>query len=115
MDKGSSHKIHKQLKIYMQPSIKKKKKKGSRPKQTFLQRRHTDGQRKHEKMLKSILLITREMQIKTTMRSPHMGQNGHRQKIYKHIYCHIYNILMQYINTREDVKKGNPLALFVGM
>ena len=53
---------------------------GETPKQTFLQRRHTDGQRKHEKMLKSILLITREMQIKTTMRSPHTSQNGHHQK-----------------------------------
>ena len=41
---------------------------GSRPKQTFLQRRHTDGQQKHEKMLKSTLLITGEMQIKITMR-----------------------------------------------
>ena len=35
-------------------------------KQTFLQRRHTDGQKAHEKMLK--LLIIREMQIKTTVR-----------------------------------------------
>ena len=39
---------------------------GQRPKQTFLQRRHTDVQQAHEKML--ILLIIREMQIKTTMR-----------------------------------------------
>ena len=37
-----------------------------RSKQTFLQRRHTDGQKAHEKMLTS--LIIREMQIKTTMR-----------------------------------------------
>ena len=39
---------------------------GQRPKQTFLQRRHTDVQQAHEKML--ILLIIREMQIKTIMR-----------------------------------------------
>ena len=32
----------------------------------------------------STSLIIREMQIKTTMRlSPHTGQNGHHQKIYK--------------------------------
>ena len=42
---------------------------GRRPKQTPLQRRHTDDQ--HEKMYVkrcSALLIIREMQIKTTMR-----------------------------------------------
>ena len=53
----------------MQLYIKKKKiqsKNGWRPKQTFLQRRHIDGKKAHEKMLTS--LIIREMQIKTTMR-----------------------------------------------
>ena len=39
---------------------------GKRPKQTFLQRRHTDGQQTHERC--STLLIIWEMQIKTTMR-----------------------------------------------
>ena len=38
---------------------------GSRPKQTFLQRRHTDGQQTHEKILN---ITIREMQIKTAMR-----------------------------------------------
>ena len=60
-------KIHKQL---MQLNSKKTKqpntKMGRKPKQTFLQRRHTDGQQTHEKMLTS--LIIREMQIKTTMK-----------------------------------------------
>ena len=36
-----------------------------RSKLTFLQRRHTDGQKAHEKMLN---ITNREMQIKTTMR-----------------------------------------------
>ena len=40
-------------------------KNGQRPKQTFLQRRQTDGQQIHEKVLG---IIIREMQIKTTMR-----------------------------------------------
>ena len=39
---------------------------GRRPKQTFFQRRHIDGQQAHENILS--LLITREMQIKTTIR-----------------------------------------------
>ena len=37
-----------------------------RPEKTFFQRRHTNGQQAHGKMLK--LLIIREMQIKTTKR-----------------------------------------------
>ena len=40
-----------------------------RPKQTFLQRRHKDGQEAHEKMLITlIILIIREMQIKATVK-----------------------------------------------
>ena len=38
---------------------------GRRPKETFLQRRHPDGQEAHKKMLN---ITIREMQIKTTIR-----------------------------------------------
>ena len=58
-------------KLYKQPCSSKKKNKanqkiGRRSKQTFLQRRHTDGQKAHERC--SISIIIRELQIKTTMR-----------------------------------------------
>jgi len=44
----------------------KNKKIGRRPKKTFLQRRHRDGQKAHEK--NSTSKIMKEMQIKTIMR-----------------------------------------------
>ena len=64
-DKGLISKIYKQL---MQLNIKKQttqSKNGQKSKQTFLQRRHTDGQEAHEKLLN---ITIREVQIKATMR-----------------------------------------------
>ena len=55
---------------------------GKRPKQTFLQRRHTDGRQAHEKML-NIAHYQRNANQNYNEISPHMSQNGHHQKVYK--------------------------------
>ena len=55
---------------------------GRRPTQTFLQRRHTDGQQVHEKML-NIANHQRNANQNYNEVTPHTGQNGHHQKVYK--------------------------------
>ena len=56
--------------LYKKIHFKKSPKMGKKPTETFLQRRHTDGQDTHKMMLnfERALLVFREMQIKTTMR-----------------------------------------------
>ena len=51
IDKGLTSKIYKQLIQQCPKSKQANQKVGKRPKQTFLQRRHTDGEQTHEKML----------------------------------------------------------------
>ena len=53
-----------------------------RPKQTFLQRKHTDGQETHEKMANIAHYQRNENQNYNEV-SPHTGHNGHHQKTYK--------------------------------
>ena len=55
---------------------------GKRLKQTFLQRRHRDGQQAHEKML-NITDFWRNAYQNHNEVSIHTSQNGHHQKIYK--------------------------------
>ena len=50
-----------------------------RPKQTFFQRRHTDSQQAHEKVLNSASYQRNPNQNYSEV-SPHTGQNGRYQK-----------------------------------
>ena len=52
---------------------------GRRPKKTFLQRRHTDGQKAHENMF-SIASYERNANQNYSEISPHTCQNGYHQK-----------------------------------
>ena len=52
---------------------------GRRSKQTFLQRRHIDGQKAHEKML-NIANYQRNANQNNNEISPHISKNGHHQK-----------------------------------
>ena len=55
---------------------------GGKPKQTFHQGRHTDGQEAHEKML-NITIYQRTANQNYNEVSPHTSQNGNYQKIQK--------------------------------
>ena len=68
---------------------------GRGSKQTLLQRRHTDGQQAHEKML-NITNYYRNANQNYNEVTSDTGQNGHHQKVY---------II---INAGEDVEKKEP-------
>ena len=65
---------------------------GIRPKQTFLQRRHMDGQQTQEKML-NITKYQRNANKNYNEVSPHTSHNGHHQKS------------LPTVNAREGVEK----------
>ena len=69
-------KIYKQLIQLNNTKKKPNQKMYIRPKQTFLQRRYTDGQQAHEKML-SITNYQRNASQNYNEVPPHTGQNGH--------------------------------------
>ena len=74
---------------------------GGRPKQTFLQRRDTDGQQMHENML-NITNHQRNANQNHNEVSPHTGQNGHHQRN------------LQTINAGEGVEKREPTCTLGG-
>ena len=55
---------------------------GRSPKQTFLQRKHTNSQEAHEKML-NITNYWRNANQRYNEIAPNTGQNGHNQKVGK--------------------------------
>ena len=85
-DKESTSKIYKQLLQLnarkMNNNNKKYQKMSQRTKQTFLQRRHTDGYKTHEKML-NITHNQRNANQNHNEVPSHPGQNGCYQKAYK--------------------------------
>ena len=82
-DKELISKMYKQL---MQLNTRKIndpiKKMGQRTKQTFLQRRHTDGYQTYEKLL-NITHCQRNVNQNHNEVPSHTGQNGRYQKVYK--------------------------------
>ena len=67
----------------MQLNIKNNNNKiGRTPKQTFLQRRHTDGQEANEKML-NITNYQRNANQNYNEVPPHKGQIDHHKEVYK--------------------------------
>ena len=74
---------------------------GQRTKQTFLQRRHIDGQQTHEKML-NIPHYQRIANQNHNEVPSHTSQNGCYQKVYKQMVERVW-------------RKGNPLTLLVGI
>ena len=73
---------------------------GRRHEQTFLQRRHPDGQQTHEKMLNITHQGNANQNYNTV--SPHTCQNGKNQKHKKQVLVRMW-------------RKRNPCALLVGM
>ena len=65
---------------------------GRRPKQTFLQRKHTDGQQAHEKSL-NIANYWRHANQNSKEVSVHINKRGHHQKS------------LQIINTGDSMEE----------
>ena len=56
---------------------------GRRSKQTFLQRKHRNGQKAHERYSASLILEKGKSKLERGITSPQTSQNDHQQKFYK--------------------------------
>ena len=81
-DKGFISKIYTAHTTQYLKNKQPNKKVGGRPKQTFHQRRHTDGHQTHEKAL-SIVNYQRNSNKNYNEVSPHTSQNDYHENIYK--------------------------------
>ena len=99
-DQGLISKIYKQP-IQLNDRKRTQSKSGKRPKQTFLQRRHTDGLQTHEKML-NIAHYQRNANQNNNQITSHQSEWPSSKSL-------------QTINAGEGVRKGNPLTLLLGM
>ena len=74
---------------------------GGKSKQIFPQRRKTNGQQEYEKML-NIMNYQRRANQNYNEVSPHSGQNGYHEKVYKQMLERVW-------------RKVNPPKFLVGM
>ena len=73
---------HSGLPLFNSKTTNQSNQKMGRPKKTFLQRRHLEGPWEHEKML-NVANYWRNVNQNYREVSPHTGQTGHHQRVYK--------------------------------
>ena len=74
---------------------------GRRSKQTFLQRRYTNGQKAHEKMF-NVTTYQRNANQNYSEVSSHTNEKGHQQKVHKQILERVWG-------------RWDPPTLLIGM
>ena len=86
---------------------------GGSSKKTFLQRRHTDDQQAHEKMV-NISNYQRKKNQNYNEMSPHTNQNDHHQKVQKHKCWRGCRAKGSLLHRQRECKLVQPLWRTVG-